>query len=36
MEAAARRIVDRPFLFALRDERTRTLLFVGYIASPRQ
>ncbi|HMA39185.1 MAG TPA: serpin family protein, partial [Gemmatimonadales bacterium] len=29
-------IVDRPFLFALRDERTGTLLFVGYVASPRQ
>ena len=29
-------IVDRPFLFALRDERTATLLFVGYVASPRQ
>ena len=29
-------IVNRPFLFALRDERTGTFLFVGYIASPRQ
>jgi serine protease inhibitor len=29
-------IVDRPFLFALRDERTGTLLFVGYVASPRE
>jgi len=25
-------VVDRPFFFALRDERTGTLLFVGYIA----
>ena len=29
-------IVDRPFLFALRDERTGALLFVGYVASPRE
>ena len=28
--------LDRPFLFALRDERTGTMLFVGYIATPRQ
>lgn len=28
--------VDRPFLFAVRDEKTGTLLFVGYIAGPRQ
>jgi len=28
--------VDRPFLFALRDEKTGTLLFVGYIAGPRE
>ncbi len=28
--------VDRPFLFALRDEKTGTLLFVGFIAGPRQ
>ena len=28
--------VDRPFFFALRDERTGTMLFVGYIANPRQ
>ncbi len=28
--------VDRPFLFALRDEKTGTLLFVGLIAGPRQ
>lgn len=27
--------VDRPFLFALRDEMTGTLLFVGYVADPR-
>ncbi len=26
--------VDRPFLFAVRDEKTGTLLFVGLIASP--
>ncbi len=25
-----------PFFFALRDERTGTMLFVGYIANPRQ
>ncbi|HMA39183.1 MAG TPA: serpin family protein [Gemmatimonadales bacterium] len=29
-------IVDHPFLFALRDERTGTLLLVGYVASPRE
>ncbi|MBA3891471.1 MAG: hypothetical protein H0X64_13165, partial [Gemmatimonadaceae bacterium] len=28
--------VDRPFLFALRDDRTGTLLFVGYVADPRR
>ncbi|HEU5174030.1 MAG TPA: serpin family protein [Gemmatimonadaceae bacterium] len=28
--------VDRPFLFALRDEMTGTLLFVGYVADPRE
>jgi len=28
--------VDRPFLFAVRDEKTGTLLFVGYIAGPRE
>ncbi len=28
--------VDRPFLFALRDEKTGTLLFVGLIAGPRE
>lgn len=27
-------IVDRPFLFALRDERTGAFLFVGYVADP--
>lgn len=28
--------VDRPFLFALRDEKTGTLLFVGYVAEVRK
>lgn len=28
--------VDRPFLFALRDEKTGTLLFVGYVADIRE
>jgi len=28
--------VDRPFLFALRDEKTGTMLFVGLIAGPRE
>src|SRR5207249_2997192 len=28
--------VDRPFLFALRDEKTGTFLFVGFIADLRQ
>jgi hypothetical protein len=28
--------VDRPFLFMLRDEKTGTVLFVGFIAGPRQ
>jgi|SRR5438876_4643234 len=28
--------VDRPFLFALRDEKTWTVLFVGFIAGPWQ
>ncbi|HEX2680086.1 MAG TPA: serpin family protein [Candidatus Dormibacteraeota bacterium] len=28
--------VDRPFLFALRDEKTGTFLFVAYIAGPGQ
>ncbi len=28
-------VVDRPFLVALRDERTGALLFVGYIARPQ-
>ena len=27
--------LDRPFLFAIRDERTGTMLFVGYVADPR-
>jgi len=28
--------VDRPFLLAVRDEKTGTILFVGFIAGPRQ
>ena len=27
--------LDRPFLFAIRDERTGTMLFVGYVDPPR-
>jgi serine protease inhibitor len=26
--------VDHPFRFAIREERTRTFLFLGYIAAP--
>ena len=28
-------LVERPFMFALRDERTGSLLFIGYIATPK-
>ncbi len=28
--------LDRPFVFALRDEKTGTFLFLGYIAAPQQ
>jgi hypothetical protein len=29
-------VVDRPFFFAIRDERTGTLLFNGYVADPKR
>jgi serpin B len=29
-------IADRPFFFVIRDERTGTLLFAGYVARPRR
>ena len=29
-------VVDRPFFFAIRDERTGTLLFTGYVADPKR
>lgn len=29
-------VVDRPFFFAIRDERTGTSLFAGYVADPRR
>jgi serine protease inhibitor len=28
--------VDRPFFFSIRDERTGTLLFTGYVADPKR
>ena len=29
-------VVDHPFFFAIRDERTGTLLFTGYVADPKR
>jgi len=29
-------VVDRPFFFAIRDERTGTLLFTGYVTDPKR
>jgi serpin B len=29
-------VVDRPFFFSIRDERTGTLLFTGYVADPKR
>ena len=29
-------IVDRPFLLAIRDDQTKTILFLGWIGDPRQ
>jgi serpin B len=31
-----RMIVDKPFMFALRDQKTGLILFMGYVAAPEQ